>query len=247
MISLMLMLSMAVAKAGDCLTFQTSDGQTQSVEIGSGLTLALDGSTLTVGNVSFTLADLDKMFFTECVSVGTTGWATYSSTKNLDYAAGGLTAYSAQFDDNAGTISLTALTEAVPGGEGVVVSGVSGDYYVPVATAATELTDNGLLGTCSTAVTADGLNYYVLAKTDDLHVGFCRLESDQMIPANKAYYVASSGNQTRYLITQETTAIEKVATATDEGDDTIYDLQGRRVDNPRKGIYIRNGKKVVIK
>jgi len=38
-----------------------------------------------------------------------------------------------------------------------------------------------------------------------------------------------------------------VATATDEGDDTIYDLQGRRVDNPRRGIYIRNGKKVVIK
>jgi len=246
MISLMLMLSMAVAKAGDCLTFQTSDGQTQSVEIGSGLTLALDGSTLTVGSISFTLADLDKMFFTECVSVGTTGWATYSSTKNLDYAAGGLTAYSAQFDDNAGTVSLTELTEAVPGGEGVVVSGASGDYYVPVATAATELTDNGLLGTCSTAVTADGLNYYALGTTDS-GVGFCRVNSGVEIPANKAYYVANSGNQARYLISSETTAIEKVATATDEGDDTIYDLQGRRVDNPRRGIYIKNGKKVVIK
>ena len=29
--------------------------------------------------------------------------------------------------------------------------------------------------------------------------------------------------------------------------DAIYDLQGRRVENPKKGLYIVNGKKVVIK
>ena len=28
---------------------------------------------------------------------------------------------------------------------------------------------------------------------------------------------------------------------------TIYDLQGRKVENPTKGLYIVNGKKVVIK
>ena len=30
-----------------------------------------------------------------------------------------------------------------------------------------------------------------------------------------------------------------------EDDNTVYDLQGRKVDNPTKGIYIINGKKVV--
>ena len=29
--------------------------------------------------------------------------------------------------------------------------------------------------------------------------------------------------------------------------DAIYDLQGRRVENPKKGLYIVNGKKVVVK
>ena len=32
-----------------------------------------------------------------------------------------------------------------------------------------------------------------------------------------------------------------------QGSDAIYDLQGRRVENPTKGIYIVNGKKVVLK
>ena len=42
------------------------------------------------------------------------------------------------------------------------------------------------------------------------------------------------------------TAIEEVKTENGEVK-TIYDLQGRRVDNPTKGIYIINGKKVLVK
>lgn len=36
-------------------------------------------------------------------------------------------------------------------------------------------------------------------------------------------------------------------TVTDDGNDVIYNLQGQRVTNPSKGIYIINGKKVIIK
>jgi hypothetical protein len=32
-----------------------------------------------------------------------------------------------------------------------------------------------------------------------------------------------------------------------EGDDSYYDLNGRKVLNPKKGIYIHNGKKEVVK
>ena len=245
-ITLMLTLSVSAAKADDFLTFQLSDSQTQSLAIGDRLEMAINGNTLTVGDVSFALTDLNKMFFTESVSVGETGWGTYSSTKCLDYTAvDGLTVYSAQFDDYAGTIVLTELTEAVPGGEGVVVSAASGHYYVPVVTAANALSDNDLIGTCSTAVTAEGTNYYALAQVGDSNVGFCRVASGEEIPVNKAYYVANSGNQARYLISTETTAIEKVPAATSNGDDAIYDLHGRRVTTPTKGIYIKNGKKIV--
>ena len=42
-----------------------------------------------------------------------------------------------------------------------------------------------------------------------------------------------------------TTGITTIETTTDSN--AIYDLQGRRVTNPAKGIYIVNGKKVIIK
>ena len=248
---LILSASISAVKAGDCLTFKTSDGQTQSLEIGDGLELSVEGTSLTVGNVSFELANLSKMFFTESISVSETGWATYSSSRNLDYtSASGLTVYSAQFNDNAGTVSLAELSEAVPGGEGVIVSATSGVYYVPVAPAANVLSGNGLLGTCSSEVTAEGTNYYALASVDN-NVGFCRVNSGVTILANKAYYIAKSGSQARYMITPETTAIEKLHTSVTDGD--VYDLNGRKItkDKMQHGVYVvktKNGThKIAVK
>lgn len=43
----------------------------------------------------------------------------------------------------------------------------------------------------------------------------------------------------------ETTGIKDVTVET--ANDDMYDLQGRRIVNPDKGVYIKNGKKVVIK
>ena len=48
------------------------------------------------------------------------------------------------------------------------------------------------------------------------------------------------------LTSEGATAIETVRTATTTSDKTIYDLNGRRVERPAKGIYIVNGKKVVF-
>ena len=43
----------------------------------------------------------------------------------------------------------------------------------------------------------------------------------------------------------ETTGIKDVTVET--ANDDMYDLQGRRIVNLDKGVYIKNGKKVVIK
>lgn len=40
---------------------------------------------------------------------------------------------------------------------------------------------------------------------------------------------------------------EVKVTSQDTGDDAYYNLQGQRMDNPTQGIYIHNGKKVVVK
>ena len=42
------------------------------------------------------------------------------------------------------------------------------------------------------------------------------------------------------------TGIDKIV-ATDNNKGVLYDLNGRRVDNPAKGLYIKNGKKHVVK
>lgn len=43
------------------------------------------------------------------------------------------------------------------------------------------------------------------------------------------------------------TGISNVATADDSRQATCYDLQGRPVSQPRRGLYICNGRKVVIR
>lgn len=47
--------------------------------------------------------------------------------------------------------------------------------------------------------------------------------------------------------TSYTSGIYTVTTLEHEGEATIYDLSGRRVSRPSHGIYIQNGKKVVVK
>ena len=45
----------------------------------------------------------------------------------------------------------------------------------------------------------------------------------------------------------DVTAIKGVSSVPAATDNTYYDLQGRRVENPGRGLYILNGKKVIIR
>ena len=92
-------------------------------------------------------------------------------------------------------------------------------------------------------------NIYVL-NTGSKGAGFYKLADDGTVPANKAYFVYDGAAGARdYFLFDETTSIseelrvksEEIATA------PVYDLQGRRVKNAAKGVYIVNGRKVVIK
>ena len=46
--------------------------------------------------------------------------------------------------------------------------------------------------------------------------------------------------------TEAATGIDEVEALPDCGDNVIYNLRGQRVVNPTPGIYIKNGKKIVI-
>ena len=79
------------------------------------------------------------------------------------------------------------------------------------------------------------------------------LTSSGTLPAGSVYLpITDLAVKTRSLTIgngEGTTSIENLTPALSESDGEWYDLQGRRLDNKpnRKGIYISNGRKVVIK
>ena len=74
-----------------------------------------------------------------------------------------------------------------------------------------------------------------------------------LIPANKCFLAVSSTAPDVLKIMTEAeyetyvTGIEQITTSTTDGAKVIYDLQGRRVQAPSKGLYIVNGKKMIIR
>ena len=92
-----------------------------------------------------------------------------------------------------------------------------------------------------------GYDYYVLnggssfvwvKDAGTLAAGKCWIQLEKS-PANvRALSIVHEG---------ETTGISTVKTTVDTKDAAVYDLQGRRVMQPTKGLFIVNGKKVVIK
>lgn len=103
-----------------------------------------------------------------------------------------------------------------------------------------------------TSGTTTNSTVYVLANKTSKGYGFYRWTGDDL-GAGRVYLpvealVAGAHEYCGFFVdeTGEATAIESI-------DDfkanvgPFYDMQGRRVDNPTKGIYIVNGKKVIVK
>ncbi len=93
---------------------------------------------------------------------------------------------------------------------------------------------------------------FVLAKKDGV-VGFYKVAQQGTLAPNKAYLqiptaslTVTSGANGITFVEDGTTAIQGVTTAT-TADDAWYTLQGVRVAQPTRGLYIHNGKKVVVK
>jgi len=117
-------------------------------------------------------------------------------------------------------------------------------YGEPVA-ATNELTEGILTGTY-TEITAPA-NSYILNKIDEW-VGFATVAADNTtltVGANRCYIKADAVTPAPFFRLGGTTNIANVEKA--EADAAVYDLTGRRVDAPAKGIYIVNGKKVLVK
>ena len=182
----------------------------------------------------------------EAVTVTDAGYATYTSDFGLDYSGLGVKAYQATVSGT--DITFTKVTE-VPAGEGVLLQG-EGTFVVPVkSVTAWDDEDNAFVrGTGAAVATGDGPYNYILNKVNDV-VGFYKANG-KTVAKNRAY-LQTTTSQARISLNldDETTGIS--AALKDNGemtnDKAFFNLNGQRVAQPTRGLYIMNGRKVVIK
>ncbi len=190
------------------------------------------------------------------LTIGQYGSGTYCSPYALDFSeVEGLKAYAATgYDSETGVVTLTRVMTA-KAGMGLFVKGEPGDYVVPTLESTSFNTLNMLVGTLEDVIVngTDGLYTNYKYAAPDGEPLFYQFADGSTQKAGRAYLQIPTSWLT-------TTAAKSISYRFDDGETTdienseittpnsefIYDLYGRRVENPVKGgVYIVKGKKIV--
>ena len=200
------------------------------------------------------------------ITLNQTGTTVYTSHFALDFSeVEGLKAYAATgYDTATGEITMTRVKKVNAGVGLYLVGEVSATYAVPYIDYSTSYSLNMLVGvlnkTMVNSYSDDGIyaNYRYVKKSGDTQFKFYQAGDGNTVSAGKAYLqipvawlggVASETVGIRFD-DGEFTDIEEMYDEVEGADgkvEVVYDLQGRVVENPTNGIYIINGKKVLIK
>jgi hypothetical protein len=196
------------------------------------------------------------------IVMGGNGIATYSNNRDLDFTdVSGLKAYIASgFRPSTGTLILSRVYR-VPAGEGLLLKGDAGSYDIPYASV-DEIYANLLVGVPTAATvnpTDDSYTNFILANDALKGIGFYPLASEGEIGSNKAYLQlptsalpAAAARRINLIFDDEEDEVTGIsASLNDKGelmnDKAVFDLQGRRVIKPTRGLYIKDGKKFIKK
>ena len=199
-----------------------------------------------LGNIKVTKDAADVV----SITVSAAGLATFAIDSKLDFKnVKNLEAYIAK--ENGSKIELEKVNK-VPAGTGVLLRALNSatDFVVPVTTAATDDVTGNLFkrGTGDAVESGSGPYNYVLGKHNG-EVGFYK--AGKMVVATDKAYLQTTVAAARIAFDfddNETTGLsEELRIKNEESAAAWYDLQGRKVAQPTKGLYIVNGKKVVIK
>ena len=203
----------------------------------------------------------------EELKIGPNGYTSYYlENENFEVPAG-CTAYIIKTVTQQGSANLGLTTEeafaagsVIPKQTGFILKGTAGSTvsYRAGLTGVTEVdvTGNLLVGTATEQVISGaGYKYYLFgkgAKGQGFYHQTGRDGNSIKLAAHRAgLKLTTSGfAPAKELIFNfddaTTTGVNNVQPTVEKKNDVIYDLQGRRVTNPSRGIYIVNGKKVVI-
>ena len=249
-------------KKQEPFTFVCPEGTSGQVEINIEQTAEESKRSI----IYFTSIEIEAEGTTEL-----TNWMSYCSTSDLDFTsvADEFTPFIATSYKSDGNVGLTQINQ-VPAGMGILIktNDDTGLPYAfdPASVTTTETIEQGEYTNLLQGVTSDQelattgtmtfngedvpCTNFILAKKDGV-VGFYKNKGGTL-KANKAYLqlptdLISGSNSISFYVEDGTTAIQNVSTRPATTDDAWYTLQGVRVAQPTRGLYIHNGKKVVVK
>ena len=185
----------------------------------------------------------------EDVAVSSVKFATYVPVINV-VAPAGVKVYTAKVNEDKSAVVLTEVPagSVIAKGTPVLVGAEAGSYnFAASADEATTVADNDLKAAAADTK-GDGATIYALVEQDGKAV-FAPLKEGVAVSLGHAYLELPAASATRFYSIQfggETTGINEVNAAA-KADGAYYTLQGVKTSKAAKGIYIHNGKKVVIK
>ena len=237
---------------GNKSTTANNSYQSESFNVAAG---SVEITGVVVSDNTGAMLRIRKIVFTPCetINVAASGWTSLASVLDLDIAnatttTDGADALKAYVISN---ITKTAVTltavESAPAETGLILKGKASTAYTIPVSASPETISKNELSAAVTAETVDAESVYVVSG------GELKLFTGTTIPAGKAYLEKSKVDEVgarslSFFFDDETTGISNVEDAQRQllsGD--FYNLAGQRVAQPAKGLYIVNGRKVVIR
>lgn len=185
----------------------------------------------------------------EPVSVSAIKFATYVPTCNVVVPAEAKV-YTAKVNEAKSAVVLTEVPagSVIAKGTPVLVGAEAGSYNFAASADEATPVENNDLKAAADDTKGDGATIYALVEQDGKAV-FAPLKEGVAVSLGHAYLELPAASATRFYSIQfggETTGINEVNAAA-KADGAYYTLQGVKTSKAAKGIYIHNGKKVVIK
>lgn len=253
--------SEAVATSGDNQTFEYTITSAVILEKIQQNGILGRGKNITITKIE--LLKEEGRYDAVPVTIGEDGIATFGSSKKLDFSGTDITPYYASAVES-GKVTLTPVSNQTTwDNEGYILKGDANTYNIPVINDAFWPSGNFLKSTndYGTTVTAstDGTYHYIFAKKSSGTPAFYKLATAaHNLAAHKAYLettedITPTSNAPLMLdFGNGTTAImdvfqDEMKQQPVQEDNVYYTLQGTRVQNPTKGLYILNGKKIIVK
>lgn len=185
----------------------------------------------------------------EDVAVSSVKFATYVPVINV-VAPADVKVYTAKVNEAKSAVVLTEVPagSVIAKGTPVLVGAEAGSYTFEASAGEVATVADNDLKAATADTQGDGSTIYALVEQDGKAV-FAPLKEGVAVSVGHAYLVLPAASAARFYSIQfggETTGINEVNAAA-KADGAYYTLQGVKTSKAAKGIYIHNGKKVVIK